>query len=141
MYIIKILEQFKFLYKRQMIKEFKINIIINIGRKIILVVEIFFFWTKVNFNVTLMFSNKLQKYNWLRNSFQPKTWESTIYKVEDHLIWLNKVNESNQDKKSKNLDDFFLPQNRLKSLIWVIERFPKNILFFFLVSNFCFRAF
>ena len=51
------------------------------------------------------------------------------------------IHESKQDKKSKNLDDFFLPQNRLKSLIWVIERFPKNILFFFLVSNFCFRVF
>jgi len=33
--------------------------------------------------------------------------------------------ESNQDKKSKNLDDFFLPLNRLESLIWVIERFPN----------------
>ena len=27
------------------------------------------------------------------------------------------INESNQDKKSKNLDDLFLPQNRLEFLI------------------------
>ena len=57
------------------------------------------------------------------------------------MIFYILVYESNQDKKSKNLDDFFLPQNQLESLIWVIERFPKNILFFFLVSNFYFRAF
>ena len=60
------------------------------------------------------------------------------YAGHQHNIF---IYESNQDKKSKNLDDLFLLQNRLESLIWVIRRFPKNILFFFLVSNFCFRAF
>ena len=53
------------------------------------------------------------------------------YKGDIHFIL---IYESNQDKKSKNLDDFFLLQNRLEILIWVIERFPKNILFFFSVK-------
>ena len=68
-------------------------------------------------------------------SKKPKEMCQSIYN-----IYLSSLYESNQDKKSKNLDDFFLPQNRLESLIWVIERFPKNILFFFLVSNFFFSV-